>query len=158
MEIFPTNSTTSTVTIRFLKSLFVQFGLPHTIVTDNATNFTSDEFTDFCKTLGIQHRKVAPYHPASNGQAERAVQNLKRVLDKSDFENVSLDDALLKFLFSYRISPHSTTGFSPAELMFSRKLRCRLDFVFPDSSRESMKSQVRDCKRRRKTDQLFQCR
>ena len=42
MEIFPTNSTTSAVTIRFLKSLFVQFGLPHTIVTDNATNFTSD--------------------------------------------------------------------------------------------------------------------
>ena len=136
MEIFPTNSTTSAVTIHFLKSLFVQFGLPYTTVTDNATNFTNEEFTDFCKTLEIQHRKVAPYHPASNGQAECTVQNLKRVLDKSDFENVLLDDALLKFLFSYRISPHSTTGFSPAELMFSRKLCCRLDFVFPDSSRE----------------------
>ena len=58
---------------------------------------------------------MAPYHPASKGQAECAVQNLKRVLDKSDFENVSHDDALLKFLFSYRISPHSTTGLGPLQ-------------------------------------------
>ena len=76
-------------------------------------------------------------------------------MDKSNFKNVSLDDALLKFLFSYRISPHSTTGFFPAELMFSRKLRFRLDFVFSDSSRESMRSRVRNCTRRRKTDRYF---
>ena len=44
MEIFATSSTTSAVTVRFLKSLFVQFGLPHLIVTDNATNLISDEF------------------------------------------------------------------------------------------------------------------
>lgn len=35
-------------------------------------------------------------------------------------------------LFSYRITPQSTTGLSPAEMMMGRKLRCTLDLMHPD--------------------------
>ena len=38
---------------------------------------------------------------------------------------------LARFLFQYRLTPHSTTGQSPAELLLGRKPRSHLDFLFP---------------------------
>jgi len=79
---------------------------------------------------GIRHTTSAPYHPATNGLAERAVQTFKSFLKKSP--SMPLEDALSRFLHAYRITPHSTTGTSPAELLFNCRLRSRLDLVFPD--------------------------
>ena len=56
-------------------------GLPDSIVSDNDSQFTAQEFQDFCKSNRIQHTRVAPYHPSSNGLAERAVKVfIRRVL------------------------------------------------------------------------------
>ena len=51
--------------------------MPKSIVSDNGSCFTFDEFSKFVKQNGIQHIQTAPYHPASNGLAERAVQIIK---------------------------------------------------------------------------------
>ena len=56
---------------------FATHGLPRTIVSDNGPCFTSSEFEQFVKCNGIRHLKTAPYHPASNGLAERVVQTVK---------------------------------------------------------------------------------
>ena len=74
IEAFNTASATSTAVIEELRSLFTKFGLPETIVTDNGTCFVSTEFEDFLQANGIKHITSAPYHPASNGLAERAIQ------------------------------------------------------------------------------------
>ena len=71
------NSTSSTV-IEELREKFAQFGIPQTIVSDNGMYFTSAEFESFLRGNGIQHLTTAPYHPASNGLAERAVQIIKK--------------------------------------------------------------------------------
>ena len=70
--------------------------------------------------------RTPPYHPASNG--------LREDLQRGDEEAIhfSLSTWLLRFLFKYRITPHSTTGVSPAKLMLGRKLRCHLDHMHPD--------------------------
>ena len=73
-------SATSNVTIEQLRMLFAEHGLPETIVTDNATCFTSAEFGLFIAKNGIQHITSPAYHPSSNGLAERAVQLVKRGL------------------------------------------------------------------------------
>ena len=52
------------------------------LVSDNATNFTSEEFGIFMKKNGIRHVRTPPYLPASNGLAERAIQTLKDSLRK----------------------------------------------------------------------------
>ena len=79
--------------------------------TDNASYFTSQEFQDFTKLNGIRHVTSAPYHPASNVLAERAVQTVEEFLKKSPSD--SLQTRLSRFLLQYRITPHSTTGTSP---------------------------------------------
>ena len=94
------SSTTSTATIEKLRVLFAQFGLPSMIVTDNATNFTSVEFQEFCNLNGIRHITSSPYHPASNGLAERAVQIVKHGITK--MSQGSISDKLSRFLFVYR--------------------------------------------------------
>ena len=73
MEVHIMRSTTSAATIVKLKEIFATHGLPETIVSDNGPNFTSAEFENFLSKNGVKHTKVSPYHPASNGQAERAV-------------------------------------------------------------------------------------
>jgi len=54
------------------------FGLPKVIVTYNASTFTSAEFQQFPPRNG-KHKKSPPYHPATNGLVEHAVQTFKRV-------------------------------------------------------------------------------
>ncbi|XP_053550471.1 uncharacterized protein K02A2.6-like [Bombina bombina] len=130
-EVVQMSSTTTQQTIVVLSSMFARFGLPQTLVSDNGPQFISHEFETFLDTNNIKHCKTAPYFPASNGQAERFVQTLKRhlaVSQKSKFNPNSLSN----FLFNYRNTPHATTGLSPAMLMFGRRLRTPLDKVRPE--------------------------
>ncbi|XP_064642179.1 uncharacterized protein K02A2.6-like [Lineus longissimus] len=135
------NSATSLNTIGKLKATFAVHGLPHIIVSDNGSNFTSQEFRDFCKSNGIRHIFTAPYHPASNGLAERAVQTIKSGLSKSS-KSQSLESRLLEVLFRYRITPHATTGMAPCELLMHRQLRSRLDLAVPDLSSSVLRGQT----------------
>lgn len=130
MEVYPLHSSTAAVTIECLRNCFSRYGLPEMVVSDNGTCFTSRDFQDFMVRNGIQHVTTAPWHPASNGLAERGVQTLKALLKKS--AGGSVETKLARALFSYRITPQSTTGRSPAELLLGRKLRSTLDLLHPD--------------------------
>ena len=79
---------------------------------------------------GIRHTRVAPYHPSSNGLAERAVGTLKNGL-KTAGADVPVERALARFLLAYRSSPHAVTGRTPAELLYGRNLRTRLNLLVP---------------------------
>ena len=76
--IHPTQSISAKTTMNLLEQDFALFGYPHTLVTDNAPTFMSDEFQDYCQARGIVHLTGAPYHPATNGAAERLVQTFKQ--------------------------------------------------------------------------------
>ena len=65
--------------IELLRKLFSSLGLPEVIVSDNATTFTRAEFAEFQNE--VCHIRSPPYHPASNGLAERAVQRGLKVQD-----------------------------------------------------------------------------
>jgi len=136
MEVKPTNTPTTTSIIHHLRSIFATHGLPEMLVTDNASILTSEEFKLFTKQNGIRHVTSAPYHSASNGLAERAVQTFKK---KTSGDSIST--RVLRFLFQYCITPHSTTGTSPAELLLGRRPRSRLDLILPDISNSVHKKQ-----------------
>ena len=73
LEALPMGGCSALTTFQALRTLFAQFGIPETIVSNNGPQFVAREFENFCKANGIQYVRLAPYHPASNGLAERAV-------------------------------------------------------------------------------------
>lgn len=130
LEVVKVNSTSAKTTIDRLRGLFATHGLPSTIVSDNATGFTSTEFQSFLERNGIRHVKTAPYHPSSNGQAERMVQTVKNALRRIVTGDWSL--RLAGFLLSQHVTPNAITGISPAELLMGRRLKTCLDRLHPD--------------------------
>ena len=126
-------STTVDKTIDALRQMFSMNGLPEHIVTDNGSQFTSDAFAKFLSSNGVRHTKSAPYHPATNGLAERFVQSLKQSLKATLSSGLSLTQRLSNFLMTYRSSVHSTTGVTPSSLFLQREIRTRFDLLRPDS-------------------------
>lgn len=151
-EVFEMRSTTAESTIRCLTELFARFGFPETIVSDNGPQFVSQEFKHFVQAMGARHVLTAPYHPSSNGLAERFIQTLKNALRK-DGTGETLQVKLHKFLLSYRNTPHATTRESPATLLLGRRLRSRLDAVKPSvgervAHRQCTQALSRPCRER----------
>ncbi|XP_054723056.1 uncharacterized protein K02A2.6-like [Uloborus diversus] len=127
LEVARVSSTSANVTIMVLRDLFARFGIPKSIVSDNGPGFSSDEFCEFLSHNGISDIKTAPYHPNSNGIAERAVRTVKSALKR--IREGTFEERLVRFLFNYRNTPHASTGISPAFGMFGRPLRSRLDLL-----------------------------
>ena len=67
IEVEVMSSITSEATIEKLGDMFARHGIPQQLVSDNGSQFTSQEFSDFMKGNGIKHTLVALYHPRSNG-------------------------------------------------------------------------------------------
>ncbi|KAK5978530.1 Integrase catalytic domain-containing protein [Trichostrongylus colubriformis] len=120
-------TTTAEKTIMVLKEVFSRNGLPEQLVSDNGPPFTSAEFREYCCKRGIQQIFAPPYHPNSNGEAERSVQTFKITLYKGLRSNKNLENAVLDLLFEYRVTPHAATGQAPAEMLMGRNLRTTSD-------------------------------
>ena len=125
-------TTTSTKTIEVLRSIFSRNGIPAQIVSDNGSQFSSDEFATLMKRNGIKHFKSAPYHPATNELTERFIQTFKNSMRAMKDENRDINQKIATFLLTYRNSPHSTTNETPAKLFLGRNLRTRLSLIKPD--------------------------
>ncbi|CAI2737207.1 unnamed protein product, partial [Dicrocoelium dendriticum] len=118
------DSTATNAAVSELRQTFSRFGCPETIVTDNGTQFTSATFTEFCRKCAVQYVRSPPFHPQSNGQAERFVNRLKRALYKSKGEGRT-EEVVDQFLFLHRSTPdpQAPDRVSPAQAMMNRKLR-----------------------------------
>ena len=128
-EVYEMSSTTVAKTITVLRHTY---GLPEQVVLDNGPQFSSKDFAVFMKENGVKHIKSAPYHPFSNGAAERFVQTFKSAMKAGSHENRTLPHCLENFLLTYRTSPHATTNQPPCILFLNRSLRTRLDLLRPN--------------------------
>jgi hypothetical protein len=72
VEAAPVTTQDSTAAINFIKSIVFRFGVPHSIITYNGTNFTSKEFKSYCESMGIKLKFASVAHPKTNGQVEKA--------------------------------------------------------------------------------------
>ena len=79
-EVIPLTTTSAARTIEELRKVFPTHGLPEQLVSDDGTQFTADEFRAFVRSNGMKHTKSAPFHPTTNGMAERFVQTFKKAL------------------------------------------------------------------------------
>ncbi|XP_064458846.1 uncharacterized protein K02A2.6-like [Ornithodoros turicata] len=131
IEAIPVKSATAEVTVVHLRDICARFGLPTCIVTDNGTTFTGAAFQEFVKRNGIRHMRTAPYHPQSNGLAERAVRSVKEALKK--LTDGPLEIRLERWLHNHRRTPSAAHGGNAPAEMLSNFLPCsRLDIIKTD--------------------------
>ena len=155
-EIYRTSGVTSDITIKCLRNCFSRFGLPVSLVSDNGPCFISSEFSNFVGMNGIHHIKTAVYKPSTNGLAENMVKTFKMFLKTT--EGGDIQKKLDQFLFKYRNTPHVTTGVTPSELMFGRKVRTVFDLLKPKEikdrvlQKQKLQKFYRDPKRSRNFD------
>ena len=121
---------TETVTQFLLEDVFCKFGTPESVITDNASYFSNEEFNKFISFLGITKLNIAPYHPEANGQIERANCTIKQIISKLI---LSHPDQWFKFVqiavFAYNTTPQKVTSYSPYYLMYVKKPRLPIDIL-----------------------------
>ena len=140
---FMARNTSAKATITILRELFAKYGLPVHCVSDNGPQFRSEEFAHFLKMNGVKHIRVAPYHAASNGLAERMVQSFKNHMKTCKGSKLSVQQRIGNFLLTYRSTKHPTTGRTPASLFLGRELRTRLTLLRPSTGEKVMDSQAK---------------
>ena len=94
--------------------LFARHGIPEIVVSDNGPQFSAALYSNFAQSYGFDHITSSPYFLQSNGEAERAVGTIKRLLNKEEDPYMSL--------LAYRTTTLQN-GYSPSELLMSRRLR-----------------------------------
>lgn len=104
---------TAEVVVGRMKNIFAHHGIPEAVITDNGRQFTSSEFQNFAEAWKCRHTTSSPHFPQSNGEAERAVQEVKKILAKQD---------PFFALLGYRATATMPTGTSPAELALGGKI------------------------------------
>ena len=99
------------------------FGAPKTILSDQGTEFNNKIVDTLINGLGVEHKVTSAYNPRTNGMTERFNQTFVESLRKfTENDQVNWTKWIPFVLMSYRSRKHTTTGFSPFELMFGRKM------------------------------------
>ena len=133
-------STTSEKVIECLEKIFTTHGLPQSLRSDNGPLFRSEVFERYLEDNGLEHRKTTPLWPQANGEVERQNKSLLKRMKIAQAEGKDWKKEVRKYLVAYMSTPHTTTGVSPAELLFGRKMRTKL----PELREESIESEMRD--------------
>jgi transposase InsO family protein len=116
--LFPVTKESTNELLRCVYHVFLQTGLPTVFASDNGGAFASHEFQAFLAACGTKHRASSPRYPQSNGAAERAVQTVKRLLERCPDEQ-----ALFRAILHLQNTRRPDLGASPSELFFGRSQR-----------------------------------
>jgi len=125
-EVEIVKSLRASIVIPKLDRIFSVHGIPKIVMSDNGPPFSSAEFARYATTLGFTHQFSTPYWPQANGEVERFNQCLGKAIQIAVSEGKVWKQELQRYLFQYRVTPHSITSVAPCELLFNRKLRGKL--------------------------------
>lgn len=140
--IVPMRDTSSKSIIQVLLQRWMSvFGSPQSIISDNATNFTSNEIKDFCKSWGIEKRECSPYYPQGNGIVERSFRTIKDMLYATSMKNKQDWSLSIPYVeMGLRSSKSKTTGHTPNDIIFGKNVvepfRTHLKASNPEKDRD----------------------
>ncbi len=108
-------STSANTVIPKVDKVFSEFGIPDVVKMDNGPPFNSSAFKSFAQTLSFQHRKITPRWPRANGEVERFVRTVKKMIKTANLEGKSWKQEMYRFLRNFRATPHTTTRVPPSD-------------------------------------------
>ena len=121
---------TATETLR--NGYFGLFGVPAYLVSDQGKAFMGHIITHLCDQYGVQKLRTSPYHAQTNGQVEHMNQTIIRMIGKLEEDKKACwSKHLLELLLAYNTTCSAVTGYSPYYLLFGRKSRIPVDYLFP---------------------------
>ena len=127
-DAIPILNTEANTIAKELVSVFARVGMPDEILTDQGSNLMSSLLQEMYLMLNISRLRTSPYHPQTDGLTERFNGTLKSMIRKLTANNQKdWDEHLPHLLFAYREVPQESTGFSPFELLYGRRVRGPLD-------------------------------
>eukprot|EP00253_Pinus_taeda_P008492 PITA_08492 len=122
-------ATEDTVVTFLFEEIFVRYGVPRQIVTDQGVQFTSKLVRDLTEKYKIKHRKSTTYHPQANGQVESTNKVLENIMTKTvQLNRKDWSEKLKDALWAYRITWRNTTGFSPYQLVYGKEALLPIEF------------------------------
>ena len=131
VQAFVTKNHMTRTTARVLYNNYSVFGFPQCLMSDQGTEFCGKVITAMCSLLGIEKIRTTPYHPQTNGSAERVHQTLQRMIGKLDPEKRQKWLAHIgSIIIAYNSTRSLVAGYSPYYLMFRRRPRLPID-LFP---------------------------
>ena len=101
------SSTTAEATMNALRTVFATRGLLEELISDSGAQFIAHEFKDFLRSNKIKHILSTPYHPASNGEAKRAVKTFKQWMKAAKGDPGTQNQKITSFLLSYCTNPQT---------------------------------------------------
>jgi transposase InsO family protein len=118
---FALRQTTATDIANILiNEIICRFGIPSYILSDNGPQFVATLFAELCRSLGIQRKLTANYHPQTN-MTERVNRTLKAQIAIYAQRRPGLwDQEIQKLAFAIRTSVNESTGETPAYLTLGR--------------------------------------
>ena len=129
-EAVPLRDVSAKSAAQALFQVISRVGIPKEILTDQGTSFMSRTIRELYELLGVHSIRTSVYHPQTDGLVQRFNKKLKNMIRKFVQEDSrNWDKWLDPLLYAVREVPQASTGFSPFELLFSRKPRGVLDLV-----------------------------
>ena len=111
---------------------FGLFGAPAYLVSDQGKAFTGHVITHLCELYGMQKLRTSPYHAQTNGQVERMNQMIIHMIGKLEEDRKACwSEHLPELLLAYNATCSAVTRYSPYCLLFGRRLRIPVDYLFP---------------------------
>ena len=101
---------------------FSVHGIPNQVTSDSGLQFSSKEIKDFAMEWSFKHLTSSPHYPQSNGLVENAVNQAKKLLNKTKKDQSDL----LLGLLNLRNIPRDPNLGSPAQRLLSRRTRAVL--------------------------------
>lgn len=119
-----------TVADTLVTEVFLRYGTPRVIHSDQGREFQSDLMKELYALLDIQQTRTAPYRPQSDGLVERLNRTILAMLSKLSADNPGdWDDHLPYVMCAYRATIHQSTGSSPNRLMLGREITFPIDLM-----------------------------
>jgi hypothetical protein len=135
IEAKPIKKLDGSSTIKFFNEIIMRYGVPHSIITDNGTNFAKGVFAEYCGRKGIWLDLASVVHPQTNGQVEKAnrliLASIKpRLVKPLERSADCWVEELPSMLWSLRTTPNRSVGFTTFFLVYGAEALLLMDIEF----------------------------